>query len=140
MMGILKAFIIILIAFTVIYMIIKYVGQLQDNKLTIQADTKNKIDVEIVSNDLYMKAENLISLHEVYGLQVSQIVNMINDVEAEIEKEMNSPIKSDKDIRLLTLESLKLQKKKCDIEASMIQICDKLDKIAIEELKRQQTR
>ena len=140
MMGTLKAFVIILIAFTVIYMIIKYVGKLQDSKLAMQADTKNKIDVEIVSNDLYMKAENLISLHEVYGLQVSQIVNMINDVEAEIEKEMNSPIKSDKDIRLLTLESLKLQKKKCDIEASMIQICDKLDKIAIEELKRQQTR
>ena len=101
---------------------------------------KRNIDVEIKSKDLYMKAENLIDMHEVYAKQAEQLSKEIDLVEEKIEEEMISPIRSEISMRFLVNKSLKLQEEKCKIEAKIIKIMQDLDKIAKEELRRQVVR
>ena len=126
------------IGYTVVYMILKAIEQNEKYKKIqkpVQKPTQKQ--VEIKSRNLYCKAENLIAKHEVYALQVEQIVTQINDVEDALNAERQSCIRSDKEIKSLIAKSLKLQEQKHNIESKMLKIMDDLDKIAMEEYKRQ---
>ena len=137
-MKVLEWLVIGLIAFTVIYMILKVIETGSKCKKAQQPVQKPiQEQVEIKSRDLYCKAENLIAIHEVYALQVEQIVTQINEVEDALVAERTSCIKSDSEIRSLIKQSLRLQEQKCKIESKMLKIMDDLDKIAKEEYKRQ---
>lgn len=136
-MTVLEYLIIGLVAFTVIYMILKVIAigsSCRRAQQPVQKPTPRQI--EIKSKDLYCRAENLIATHEVYALQVGQIVTQINEVEDALVAEKASCIKSDTEVRSLIARSLKLQEQKCKIESKMLKICDELDKIAKEEYKR----
>lgn len=133
-------------AFFVIYTVLKAAEFKQKTQpqgiysIMKRAQPKRNIDVEIKSNDLYMKAENLIDMHEVYAKQAVQLSKEIDLVEEKIDKEIISPIRSDISMKLLVNKSLKLQEEKCKVEAKMIKIMQDLDKIAKEELRRQVVR
>lgn len=137
-MKVLELLVIGLIAYTVIYMILKYIALRQEYE-SIQQPVQEctKKTIEITSKDLYCKAQNLIEMHEIYALQIEQIVEQINRVEETLEIEKASCIRSDIVIKPLVAESLRLQEQKCRIEAKMLKIQDDLDKIAKEEYKRQ---
>lgn len=101
-----------------------------------------------------MEAENLIATHEVYGLQLHEIIENINKVENTLDRwrkfnKFYSELKSDEAIResleivsdteakFLMSKSLKLQEQKCKLEAKMLKIMKQLDHIAEEEYRRQ---
>ena len=137
-MKVLEWVVIGLIAYTVIYMILKAIEFNHKYRMAqqpIQKPTPKQI--EIKSRDLYCRAENLIATHEVYGLQVEQIAHQINEVELALETERASCIKSDSEIKSLIAKSLRLQEQKCRLESKMLKICKELDDIAKEEYKRQ---
>ena len=124
--------------FFVIYIILKGYQYKHKNKPQQPAKRK-KINVEIRSDDLYMMAENLIALHEVYALQVEQLSKDIEAIEDEILIEKQSYVGSDTTIKRLVSRSLKLQENKCKIESKMIKLMNELDKLAKEEYRRQTT-
>lgn len=146
-------------SFTVTYIALKAVASRERYRQMRQAQQSQQImvspkpprQVEIVSRDLYMEAENLIETHEVLGSQVEQIVRQINQIEAILARhyravklketiaidEVIAGTKSDTEVEYLTSKSLKLQEQKCRIESKMLKIMKQLDKIAQEEYKRQ---
>ena len=144
-MTIFKTISIILLAYTVIYMILKaiatnkeYQRSLHPPAESIQEPVKlKKIQVEIVSNDLYMKAENMIATHDVLALQAEQMQREINTTEKQLQAERVSMICDKSEIQSLIKYSLNLQQNKCKLETQMIKLIDELDKIAYEEYKRQ---
>ena len=137
-MKVLEWVVIGLVAYTVIYMILKAIEFNHKYRMTQQPVQKpTPKQIEIKSRDLYCRAENLIATHEVYGLQVEQITHQINEVELALETERASCIKSDSEIKSLIAKSLRLQEQKCRLESKMLKICKELDDIAKEEYKRQ---
>lgn len=141
-MKVLEWVVIGLVAYTVIYMILKAIEFNHKYRMTQQPVSKpvqkpTPKQIEIRSRDLYCRAENLIATHEVYGLQVEQITHQINEVELALETERASCIKSDSEIKSLIAKSLRLQEQKCRLESKMLKICKELDDIAKEEYKRQ---
>lgn len=144
-MTIIKTISLILLAYTVIYMILKAIATNEEYQKSLHPpaeDTERqvkpkKIKVEIVSNDLYMKAENIIETHDVLALQAEQMQREINTTEKQLQAERVSMICDKSEIQRLIKHSLNLQQNKCKLEAQMIKLMDELDKIAHEEYKRQ---
>ena len=132
----------VLIGFTVLYMILKsieYKYKSCGNKTNTHNTAKKKHikEIEIVSRDLYVKAENLIAMSEVYELQAEQLRHEIDNIEDMLSSERMSIINSDKEIKSLINKSLKLQERKCNLESKILKINNELTKIAEEEYKRQ---
>jgi ATP-dependent protease HslVU (ClpYQ) ATPase subunit len=131
----------------------KSYGSIEKQKSESKPRIKSKYrNVEIVSKDLYMEAENLIATHDVYAFQVENISKQIDDIERTLNKYKmskkdkltikqavgdGSDVISDKEAEVLVSKSLKLQETRCRIEAKILRIMKQLDKIAEEELRRQ---
>ena len=141
-MTIIKTISLILLAYTVIYIILKAIATNEEYQKSLHQPAEirelvqpKKIQVEIVSNDLYMKAENMIATHDVLALQAEQIQHEINTTEKQLQAERVSMICDKSEIQRLIKHSLNLQQNKCKLEAQMIKLMDELDKIAHEEYK-----
>lgn len=154
-MTVLRVFVGISIVFTIGYIILKTFEykESQPNTESKGASPKPR-EIEITSRDLYMEAENLIATHEIYALQIDNIVENIRQVEKKLDKYRmakrfkgtltvgdmigdGSAIPSDVEAEFLISKSLKLQEQKCKIEAKMLKIMKQLDAIAEEEYRRQ---
>ena len=70
-----------LVAFTIIYMILKAIAVCGDRRSEYEEPEQityiTEIEIEIKSRDLYVKAENLIATNEVYALQAEQLLREI---------------------------------------------------------------
>ena len=129
-----------IIVFTVVYIILKAIAINEEYNIS-QQTIQIPREIEIISKDLRLRAENLIATHEVYALQVEQLVIDINKIEDILEANKKSKVlkMSETEVRALISESLTLQDKKCRLESKIIKIIGELDKIAMEEYKRQLT-
>lgn len=141
-MNILNMVVIGLVGYTIIYMILKTIAVSQDKRNIERQENeqithKTEIEIEIKSRDLYVKAENLIATCEVYELQAEQLLREIERIDDKLTAEKRSPVRDNAVVQKLISQSLKLQEKKCNIEAKMIRINSELDKIAREEYRRQ---
>ena len=141
-MNVLNMVVIGLVAFTIVYMILKAIAVSQDKRNIERQENeqithKTEIEIEIKSRDLYVKAENLIATCEVYALQAEQLLREIDRTQDKIDAERKSAIKDEGQIQELISKSLKLQERKCNLESKMIRINSELDKIAREEYRRQ---
>lgn len=132
-MKYLEGIAIIFVVVAVVYMILKIIGQIQDNT-TRQMREPTPKEIEIVSRDLRIKAENLLAMSEVYELQIVQLVYEIQNTEKELK---NNTTMSELDRRLLINRSLRLQERKCIIEGKMLKIDKELAEISLEEYRRQ---
>lgn len=128
-------------------------GNIEKQESEVKTRIKSKYrNVEIVSKDLYMEAENLIATHDIYALQIENLSKQINDIDKTLERYKKSKndtltikqavrdksdIISDKEAENLVSKSLKLQETKCRIEAKILRIMKQLDHIAEEECRRQ---
>lgn len=140
-MNILNMVVIGLVAFTIVYMILKAIAVYSDRRSEYEEPEQithiTEIEIEIKSRDLYVKAENLIATCEVYALQAEQLLREIDRTQDKIDAERKSAIKDEGQIQELISKSLKLQERKCNLESKMIRINSELDKIAKEEYRRQ---
>ena len=126
---------ILLVVIVIIYMILKIVGQAQDN--IIQQKRKSNPtpkEIEIISRDLRVKAENLLAMSEIYELQIVHYTHEIENIEDELG---NDTSMTESERRLIIGRSLRLQERKCIIEGKMLKIDKELSEIAIEEYRRQ---
>lgn len=136
-MKMLEYLIIILVIFVVIYMILKVIEQMQENRIEIQHHEPTPREIEITSRDLYVKAENLTAMAEVYELQLTQISHEIDEIDEKLSENKKSFIRmSNNDEKLLVGRSLRLQERKCILESKILKINDELAKIALEEYRR----
>lgn len=137
-MKTIRMLVVIMVIFTVIYMILKYIAMIQEKK---QVNMHKRVitprEIEITSRDLYVKSENLLALSEVYELQLVQITHDIDNIENKINEERKSYIQNANDIKSLVDKSLKLQERKCILESKMLKINNELSEIALEEYRRQ---
>ena len=140
-MNILNTTVICLAIFTIVYMILKTIQCIQMNK---QKSSDIKVlmphEIEIVSRDLYIKAQNLIELSEVYELQISQLMHGIDDIEYQLQIERTTSIvqgKNSNEINILINKSLKMQERKCILESKVLKINKELNDLALEEYRRQ---
>ena len=137
-MTIIKTIALILLAYTVIYMILKAIATNEEYQKSLHQPVQpKKVQVEITSNDLYMKAENIIETHDVLALQAEQIQREINTTEKQLQAERVSMISDKSELQRLIKHSLNLQQNKCKLETQMIKLMDELDKIAHEEYRKQ---
>lgn len=140
-MNVLNMVVIGLVAFTIVYMILKAIAVYSDRRGEYEEPEQithiTEIEIEIKSRDLYVKAENLIATNEVYALQAEQLLREIERIDDKLTAEKRSPVRDNAVVQKLISQSLKLQEKKCNIEAKMIRINSELDKIAREEYRRQ---
>lgn len=128
-----------LVVFFVVYVILKAINEYaySQQPAPVQPKKKKRIDVEIVSRDLYVKAENIINKVDIYTSQAYRIMKEIDKIQEKIKLEQASVIRSDDLIDELVNTSLKLQEKQASIESKIIKLNSELDTIALEELRRQ---
>lgn len=128
-----------LVVFFVVYVILKAINEYvySQQPVPVQPKKKKRIDVEIVSRDLYVKAENIINKVDIYTSQAYRIMKEIDKIQEKIKLEQASAIRSDDLIDELVNTSLKLQEKQASIESKIIKLNSELDTIALEELRRQ---
>lgn len=138
-MSILRLTVSGLVVFFVIYVILKAINvyAYSQQPAPVQPKKKKRIDVEIVSRDLYVKAENIINKVDIYTSQAYRIMKEIDKIQEKIKLEQASAIRSDDLIDELVNTSLKLQEKQASIESKIIKLNSELDTIALEELRRQ---
>lgn len=156
-MTVLRVLVGLIIIFFVAYVIIKVLAYKEQHQIVIEPEEQIKSrprQIEIKSKDLYMEAENIIATHDVYGLQLDDIVNKISSIEQVLDRwrrfqklsstftidqviREKSNIVSDTEAEYLISKSLKLQEQKCKIEAKILKLMKQLDKIAEEEYRRQ---
>lgn len=140
-MGLLKYTVYGIVALMIIYLILKIIASKNEDNSPVQAirikPRPRPKQIEIVSRDLYVRAENLLNTSEVYGLQAEQLRRQINDIEDALQKERASMIRDDRTIKEYIAKSLRLQERKCQLESKMIKINKELDDIAKEEYRRQ---
>ena len=143
-MTIIKTISLILLAYTVIYIILKAIATNEEYQKSLHPPAEirepvqpKKVQIKITSNDLYMKAENIIETHDVLALQAEQIQREINTTEKQFQAERVSIISDKSELQRLIKHSLNLQQNKCKLETQMIKLMDELDKIAHEEYRRQ---
>ena len=93
-MTIIKTISLILLAYTVIYMILKAIATNEEYQKSLHQPAEirelvqpKKVQVEITSNDLYMKTENIIETHDVLALQAEQMQREINTTEKQLQAE-----------------------------------------------------
>lgn len=116
----------------IIYIVLKVVENIQMNNQIYEHEPTPK-EIEIVSRDLKIQAENLLAMSEVYELQLVQYKHEIEDIEQKLK---TTP--KDSDIHhTLVGRSLRLQERKCIVESKIIKINRELSEIAIEEYRRQ---
>lgn len=125
---------VLLVVVSVIYVILKIIGQIQDNviKQKRRYEPAPK-EIEIISRDLRIKAENLLAMSEIYELQIIQYVHEVQNIEKEL-KDKDMP---ESERKLLINRSLRLQERKCITEGKMIKIDKELSEISLEEYRRQ---
>jgi hypothetical protein len=120
----------------ILYIILKIIGKIQDNQYDEEENYRpTPKDIEIVSRDLYIKSENLLAMIDIYELQLAQLKHEIADIEGELN--VAKSLKQSENAKMLTGRSLRLQERKCIIEAKIIKTNDELAKIALEEYRRQ---
>ena len=143
MMNLLHATIIGLIGFTVIYIILKYI---EENHAMIMANQSNNtamnhIDVKIVSKDLYIKADIITRQMDIYSSQAYMINEQIDLINEKIQTERCQGIATNNNyVNDLILQALNLEDTKCKLETKIFKLNEELEKIGIEELRRQRLR
>jgi hypothetical protein len=127
----LKIIAVLIIFLAVVYFVLKIVENSREYQTNDHKPLPNEI--EIVSRDLKIKAENLLSMSEVYELQLIQYKHEIDNID---QKLRTTPKNSDI-YHTLVGRSLRIQERKCIVESKIIKINRELSEIAIEEYKRQ---
>ena len=133
-MRYLEWLVIIMMVFVIIYMTLKIIGQIQDNNIRKKRRYEpTPKEIEIISRDLRIKAENLLAMSEIYELQIVQYVHEVKSIEKEL-KDTDMP---ESERKLLINRSLRLQERKCITEGKMLKIDKELSEISLEEYRRQ---
>jgi hypothetical protein len=123
---------ILIVAIVVIYMVLKVIATVQMSRQIYEREPTPK-EIEIVSRDLKIKAENLLAMSEVYELQLVQHKHEIEDIDQKLK---TTPKDSDV-YHTLVGRSLRIQERKCITESKIIKINRELSEIALEEYRRQ---
>lgn len=131
-MGYLEVITILIVVLVIFYMVLKVIEKIQISKQIYEHEPTPK-EIEIVSRDLKIKAENLLAMSEVYELQLVQHRHEIEDIDQKLK---TTPKDSDV-YHTLVGRSLRIQERKCITESKIIKINKELSEIALEEYRRQ---
>ena len=143
LMLMLKSISIFIVGFSILYIILKIIStinickSIKAEQMQIQTEPK-MIQVEIVSKDLRVKAENMINLVDIYSRRMYHMQCEIDAIEEQIRAERSCSITcSEEHIEELIVRSLKIDEDKYKLESKVIKLNEELDKIARTELERQ---
>lgn len=145
LMLMLKSISIFIVGFSILYIILKIIStinickSIKAEQMQMQIQTEPKmIQVEIVSKDLRVKAENMINLVDIYSRRMYHMQCEIDAIEEQIRTERSCSITcSEEHIEELIVRSLKIDEDKYKLESKVIKLNEELDKIARTELERQ---